>query len=76
MTQADRLFAYLLRHPGASSLDIIRDLAIVNTTGRISDLRARGYRVDADRDKDGIFRYRLVLRPSQLTLSGQEEAVL
>jgi len=45
-TQADRLFAYLRRNPGATSLDIIRDCHIVNTTGRISDLRARGVNID------------------------------
>ncbi len=42
MTQASRLYAYLASHPGASSLEIIRDLAITNATGRISDLREKG----------------------------------
>lgn len=38
-TQTQRLWAYLRANPGASSLEIIRDLAVTNATGRLSDLR-------------------------------------
>ena len=72
MTQATRLLRYLREHPGASSLEITRDLALVNVTGRVSDLRAQGYRIDAVRVA-GVFRYRLASRSSQLTMSGAEE---
>jgi Helix-turn-helix domain len=74
MTQAVRLLAYLREHPGASSLEITRDLALVNVTGRVSDLRAAGYRIDAVRVA-GVFRYRLIPQPVQLTLTGEEVAV-
>jgi hypothetical protein len=54
VTQTTRLIAYLKAHPGASSLEIIRDLAIVNTTGRISDIRALpGFDVDCRKRPDG-----------------------
>lgn len=39
VTQTSRLWAYLRANPGASSLEIIRDLAVTNATGRLSDLR-------------------------------------
>lgn len=42
MTQAGRLYAYLVTHPGASSLEIQQALHITNATGRISDLRRKG----------------------------------
>jgi hypothetical protein len=42
MTQAGRLYAYLVTHPGASSLEIQQAMRITNATGRISDLRAKG----------------------------------
>jgi len=72
MTQPTRLLAYLKEHPGASSLEIVRDLAIVNTTGRISDLRDAGYRIDKERDQRGVWRYHLVTTPSQLSIDGSE----
>ena len=56
MTQTDRLIRYLRAHPGASSLDIIRDLSIVNTTGRISDARDRGVVIEC-RKVEGVSRY-------------------
>lgn len=55
-TQAERLLYYLSLNPGASSLEITRDLGLVNVTGRISDLRASGNVIDAKR-VNGIFRY-------------------
>ena len=70
MTQADDLLDYLRRNPGASSLEITHDLALVNVTGRISDLRNRGYAVDAKRDDRGIWRYRIVEEPVQLAAFG------
>lgn len=65
-TQTDRLLAFLERHPGASSLEITQALAIINVTGRISDLRAKGIRVE-DRREGGVHRYYLV-REGQLDL--------
>lgn len=65
MTQTTRLLQYLRDNPGCSSLDIIRDLSILNTTGRISDIRALGYIVDAWRSKSGVWRYRLAEEPFQ-----------
>ena len=55
-TQAERLLYYLTLNPGASSLDVIRDLRIVNVTGRVSDLRASGNAIDAKR-VEGVWRY-------------------
>ena len=74
MTQADRLLRYLMANPGASSLEITMACGIVNTTGRISDLRAAGHAIEAKRDSRGVYRYRVV-RPVQLTLGGREEAI-
>jgi hypothetical protein len=42
VTQATRLYAFLVTHPGASSLEIQQALVITNATGRISDLRRKG----------------------------------
>ena len=60
MSQTDRLLHYLRLNPGASSLDIIRDLTLVNTTGRISDLRARGHVIECRRRVDKFDGYWLV----------------
>lgn len=68
MNQQTRLLDYLREHPGCSSLDIVRDLRILNTTGRISDLRGEGHTVAAWRDTDGIWRFRLVEAPVQLAV--------
>lgn len=66
-TQEERLLHYLHEHPGCSSLEIVRDLSIVNTTGRISDLRSKGYAIEAIREQ-GVYRY--VLREAaQLALA-------
>ena len=59
MTQTERLVEYLRHHPGASSLDIIQACQIVNTTGRISDARQAGHRIDAVRDDRGVWRFYL-----------------
>lgn len=56
-TQTERLLRYLRTNPGASSLEIVRDCLIVNTTGRISDLRAAGYVIDCRKGNDGRDRY-------------------
>lgn len=66
-TQTQRLLDYLQTHPGASSLEITRDCFIVNVTGRISDLRAQGHRIEDRRGRDGVHRYYLV-REGQLAL--------
>ena len=68
MRQADRLLHYLRLNPGASSLDIIRDLGVVNTTGRISDLRARGHVIDCRRRADRLLGY-WVVETAQLELA-------
>lgn len=60
-TQVERLIRYLRANPGASSLEIIRDCLIVNTTGRISDIRALpGYDVRCAKRRDGYDGYWLV----------------
>lgn len=56
-TQAERLLAWLRANPGASSLEMTMALAIVNTTGRISDIRASGVVVECIEDKIGVARY-------------------
>jgi hypothetical protein len=61
-SQTDRLVDFLREHSGASSLDLIRALGIVNTTGRISDARrALGdpNAIVAYRDEQNVWRYRL-----------------
>ena len=68
MTQARRLLAYLRQNPGASSLEVTRDLLIVNVTGRVSDLRARGYEVQCITRTDGNKGY-VVREAAQLALS-------
>ena len=70
-TQVDRLVAYLREHPGASSLDLVLELGILNTTGRISDARKEGHVVDCKK-VGGVFRYWLREAPRQLSI---EEAV-
>lgn len=63
MTQVEMLTAYLFIHPMASSLEIIRDLAITNATGRLSDLRAHppeGYQLLREKRPDGRDGYALV----------------
>jgi len=73
--QPMRLLRYLREHPGASSLELTRELYIVNVTGRVSDLRAAGYTVDCRR-LDGTDRYYVVeARPApiegvQMSLEG------
>lgn len=66
-TQVDRLRDYLRDHPGASSLEITLDLAIVNVTGRVSDLRAKGVEVVCFRRQDGRDGYRIDEPPAQMT---------
>lgn len=59
MTQTERLLDFLTYNDDVSSLDIIRGLGIVNTTGRISDLRSQGHVIEA-RKVGKVWRYRLV----------------
>ena len=72
MTQTARLLRYLRANPGASSLEIVRDLQIVNTTGRISDLRASGIEVVC-RKVEGVSRFYVVERPEPIR--GEQEAL-
>ena len=66
MTQTERLLNYLRSRPGCSSLEIVQDLRIINTTGRISDLRKAGHVIEAQRDKRGVYRFWLVEKPVQM----------
>ena len=67
MTQVDRLRAYLLANPGASSLEVTLACGIVNVTGRVSDLRARDIDVRCRKRADGRDGYWIVERPVQLS---------
>lgn len=59
-TQCERLLAYLRTATEVTSLGIVQDLHILNTTGRISDLRAMGHEIIGTRDsKTGVWYYRL-----------------
>lgn len=60
VTQKARLLR-ALQAEDLSSLEIVTRLGIINTTGRISDLRADGHRIDCYRDPRGVERYRLVV---------------
>lgn len=66
-TQCERLLLYLVLNPGSTSLDVSRDLAIPNVTGRVSDLRAAGNHIEARR-VGGVFRY-YVRNGAQLELA-------
>ena len=66
-TQVARLVAYLREHPGATSMDLMRALNVVNTTGRISDARNDGYTIDCRRE-GGRFRFYLTGEPEDGTL--------
>jgi hypothetical protein len=72
MTQAARLLAYLRARPRSSSLEIIRDLAVTNATGRLSDLREQGLRdgfeVVKVRRSDNRWGYEIREQPVQLRL--------
>lgn len=70
MTQSAKLAWYLQKNPGASSLEITRDLFIVNVTGRVSDLRARGIDVVCFTREDGNKGYRIVV-PRSVTVGEQ-----
>ena len=65
-SQTDRLVAWLRANNGASSIEIYNGassieitvaLRLVNVTGRVSDARKAGYRIDAIRDDRGVHRY-------------------
>jgi hypothetical protein len=71
VTQAGRLYAYLIANPGASSLEIQQAMRITNATGRISDLRSKGevegFAVIREKRSDGRDGYRIV-STTELTL--------
>jgi hypothetical protein len=75
-TQTERLLHFLTVSPGASSLEIVQTCGIINTTGRISDLRAAGHDIVCKRRaSDGQLGYWIVKHPVQLTLTGEEVPV-
>lgn len=59
-TQTARLVDWLRHNPGSSSLDITFALKLVNVTGRVSDARAAGIRIDCREDEVGVARYYIV----------------
>jgi hypothetical protein len=63
-TQGARLLAYVMEHPDCTSLDIVRDLNILNHTARVSELRRAGYDIVVTRDtrRSDVFHYRLVTK--------------
>ncbi len=56
-TQTTRLVAFLRTHPEATSIEITFALAIPNVTGRVSDARAAGIRIDCVRRADSRLGY-------------------
>ena len=69
--QAARLLRWLRANPGSSSLEIVAALSIVNTTGRISDLRAAGYIVECRKGADRRDRY-TVVEPRPKPVTGEQ----
>jgi hypothetical protein len=67
MTQVSRLLD-LLAIRDMTSLELTLAGCGVNVTGRISDARKAGHRIDVYRDERGDFRYRLVQKPVQAEL--------
>lgn len=65
-SQAARLLAWLRANPGSSSIEVTMALRIVNVTGRVSDLRARGVVVEC-RSVEGVDRYVVVEPPTVTT---------
>jgi Helix-turn-helix domain len=74
MTQNENLLNFLKCRGsnGASSLEIINNCGIINTTGRISDLRKEGYKIECkkvnslrnqyslfERHEKGVYRFYL-----------------
>ncbi len=55
LTQSERVLAFLRAHPLATALDIAHGCHpwVSNPRARISDLRAAGYVVEAQRRTDG-----------------------
>ena len=72
----DRILAFIKVNPGCTTADIQLGMRpfIANPRGRISDLRAAGYRIDCRRAPDGKDRYFLAeSRPAPLT--GSQEVM-
>lgn len=72
-TQVERLLSFLKANPGVSSLEITLATRIVNVTGRVSDLRAAGHRVECVKDDAGVARY-VVVQPRPV-LKGEQVAL-
>lgn len=58
--QPMRVLRYLADNPGAGSLEITLHTQVVNVTGRVSDLRAAGHRIECRMRTDGVMGYWLV----------------
>lgn len=67
MSQVERLLE-LLAIRDMSSLELTLAGVGVNVTGRVSDARKAGHRIEVYRDSRKVFRYHLVTEPVQLTL--------
>ena len=75
MTQTDRVLAFIRTHPSCTSLEITLATGAVNVTGRVSDARAAGHRIDCARRRDGRQGYTLVEpEPVQVALFFAESA--
>lgn len=68
MTDVDRIVAWFREHPGSSVMEVRFGLYISNVTARMSDARREGFAFEKWRDERGVWRYRLVEAPKQLTL--------
>lgn len=60
MNQTDRVIEFIRDHPRCGSWDITVGTRVVNTTGRISDARARGVDIVCETREDGVKGYRLI----------------
>lgn len=70
--QAARLLRWLRDHQGSTSLQITQALFVVNVTGRVSDLRRAGYRIDCRKDPQGHDAYYVVERDKPEPLTGEQ----
>ncbi len=59
MTQTERILEALRKGP-LTNADIVRAMNIFNSTGRISDLRKQGYRIEARKVRGGLWEYKLM----------------
>lgn len=64
MTQCERLATELLKGRRLSMIDMLNELGIGNHTGRISDLREKGFNIGVDESK-GYGIYYLISDPDR-----------